>query len=211
MVKAGFRKKQDPWKRAKKNYSRGVTKATPLYPPLWDSTIMYFTYSSDLILANTASHINYEASSYAVLYYSQFYTETRQFFERYRIESMSVSLTPIQVAGYPLVQAISCVTHTTTLHNNGYGQSQILADATCRTHNVDNTVIRRKWYFDTADTNENDFHTMPTAATQTFAYGGVYFFLDYAVTNGSGGNLIMARINQVYKVRLRGRHGMILS
>lgn len=184
---------------------------TPLYPPLWDSTVMYFTYSTDLFLPSTASSVNWEANSYGVLYYSQFYTEARQFFERYRIEKMSCELTPLQVAGYPLVQLISCVTHTITLHNGGYSQGMIFADSTCKSHNVDNTMIKRSWTFDPSDTNENDWHTMPTNATQTYSYGGVYFFLDYSVQNTSGGSLLMARINQKYKVRLRGRHGMLLS
>lgn len=212
MVKTGFRKKQDPWRRAKRSYSKALAiKATPLYPPLWDSTVLYFTFSTDLFLTNTASTLAWEANAYGVLYYSAFYTETRQFFERYRIESMSCELTPLQVAGYPLVQILSCVTHTIAIHNGGGGQNLLLADSSCRSHNVDNTIVRRKWKFDPTDTNENDFHTMPTASTQSFSYGGVFFFLDYSATNSSGGNLMMARINQKYKVRLRGRHGMVLQ
>lgn len=209
MVRTITTRKADPWRRAKKN-SRKDYQLSRIYPPLWDSTIIYYTYTVQLTLPATQGYHYWEADARAPSFYAAFYTDTRKFFERYRVEAMTVFLSPLQNLDNPILSLESAVIHSNELHNMALADEikAIRKDKTYMMHNRDDTLIKRRWKFDTFDTDELDFDTIPTAQQAlAYTYGGVFLYAVFQDTAGFGQPIVYANVTQKWKVRLRGRQG----
>lgn len=188
-----------------RKYKRYQTNTLRLYPPYWQTSVFYSTYS-----ANQLTTINTIPSTF--FFFPTTYVETmanfvamRAYFGEYRVEKMTMTLSPgasgiIQTADVHDMQSTAAI-----LANIG----AINKYASVKIYNDEAQPIQCVWRMQSDKVEEVKFKVIPTnvipAVTNTV--GGIcYTYQGSTVATQTG--LIFLKYNIKYKIRFSGKNAI---
>lgn len=207
-------KKMDPWRTSKRNYQRRASRSfktgTPLYPPVFDSTVIYVSSYANITI--TGAGQDYSASFYAdsPSASAQMMNNMALMYSNYRIEKVTVTGSmqdTATLAAQNIIQACCCTTH-----DNFFTPAQlptilnVRAFRDCQILPTDNSIFKKVWFFNTADPDETAWRR-PVAAAIDSNYGGVFFAVQVAGAPNANA-YVLCNFQVKFKVRLSGRSGM---
>lgn len=197
----------------KKNYSkryrvRRTPGAIPLYPSIYDSTLLYFNNSITYPVAAGAVPFNCVYVYTSGIQVTQNFIQLGQYFSRYRVEKMTVEFTMDQNA--PIEEVSMAEIHDTKVVPLTYVTLDSYANVKTYSPQA-GARCRCIWKMRPEITNDTIFRDFPAAAVNPPPNdnGGVIFLV-----RGSQAATVawssMYSINAKYKVRFTGRNGIAI-
>lgn len=208
MVRTGnYRKKTDPWRRAKRSYFKKPTTTISLYPPIWDSCVFYFNYMQVVSFPGAAAvgkwypvHYPRTVASFAAL---------STYFGYYRVEKVTATLALAEIMDSARIEMA-------TSHDE-HGFYAVAPDSTTIRKLPDHqqysfmSVPKKVWRMDTTVLGECNYSEVPdvaeAASINQSVQGGIAVFLT-TTTVASTANAYSIAVK--YKIRFKGRAAVSL-
>lgn len=187
---------------------RRASNITPLYPSIYDSTILYFnnTVTYPVASATLASNVVYVYTSGILV--TQNFIQLGQYFSRYRVEKMTVELTMDQNA--PIEEVSMVEIHDTKVLPLTY--VTIDSYANVKTYSPQaGSRCRCIWKMRPDITNDTLFKDIPAAVANPppNENGGIVWSIRGSISTTAQWSC-MYSTNTKYKVRFTGRNGVAI-
>lgn len=193
-----------------KGYKRRLRAAngTPLYPSIYDSTVLYF--NTTLLLQTTAGQPWTMNSGYIYTtypYQSQNFIALSQYFAHYRVERMHTTFVFAPDALFPLTDLTVATVHD----NKNYGAITATVLDSMKSQRVFSiqtaTSFSVKWTMDKDLQDDYDFQQMPIAIVNPAVNfnGGIMYRITPATPQNPGQTIYLVTVNTKFKIRFKGR------
>lgn len=180
----------------------------PLYPSIYDSTVLYF--NNTTILQTTAGAVWNTNSGYiytTLPFQSANFVNLYQYFAHYRVEKMHTTFVFGADTTYPLTDLTVATIHD----NRNYGAitaSMLDGLKSQRVYSINTAQkFEVKWVMDKELQDDYDFQQMPTVVVNPAINfnGGIVFRITPAALAPPAAVYYLVTVNTKFKIRFKGR------